>query len=225
MSSKSKSQQRLFGWVHACQKGTAKNCPSSISKVASSISPEDAEDFARTKQKGLPERKKKVKKKKKEKESLKSFREFMDALNENLDAQNRGIASALQMTPEEEQQIKAQSSQILPTYVRKIGILLDKLEKQLGASTNNTAAENTDAWHAQALKLLYVAFKMAEAGGKRQWNDTMLRRNIQKGVTNAKTQQQQQQTQQQPQPNQNVGNAAGAGGGGGKGPTPLHQLA
>lgn len=221
MPSKSKSQQRLFGWVHACQKGTAKNCPSNIAKVAGSISPEDAEDFARTKHKGLPERKKKMKKKKK-KESLKSFREFMSNLNESLDAQNRGIASLLQTTPEEEDQLKAQSGQLLNPMVRKLGILLNGLEQKLGG-TNNQAAENADQWHAQAVKLLYVAFKMAAAGGKRQWNDSMLRRNIQKGMNNPTNNARPQQHTPANNQNQNQNQNAGGGGGGG-GPTPLHNL-
>jgi hypothetical protein len=56
--------------VHACQKKG--ECASAeVRKVAGSISDKDAEDFARTKHKGLPERKKKEKK-------HKSFREFLE---------------------------------------------------------------------------------------------------------------------------------------------------
>ncbi len=55
MPSKSKSQQRLFGQVHNCQKNGV--CSSEkIKKIASSIDAKDAEDFARTKHKGLPDR-------------------------------------------------------------------------------------------------------------------------------------------------------------------------
>jgi hypothetical protein len=60
MPSVSKSQQRLFGAVHACQK--TGNCASKeIKKLAKKISKKDAKDFAKTKHKGLPEKKKKKK--------------------------------------------------------------------------------------------------------------------------------------------------------------------
>ena len=71
MPAKSKSQQRLFGMVHACQKKGV--CPSEeVKKIAKSISKKDAEDFAKTKHKGLPNKVKK-KKKKKEKSSFKEY--------------------------------------------------------------------------------------------------------------------------------------------------------
>ena len=61
MPAKSKSQQRLFGMVHAIQKGDAK--PGKFSKkireMAKRVDPGDAKDFASTKTKGLPEKKKK----------------------------------------------------------------------------------------------------------------------------------------------------------------------
>jgi hypothetical protein len=60
MPSKSRSQQRLFGAVHRCQK-TGKCSSPKIKKIADSISKKDAKDFAKTKHKGLP---KKVKNKK-----------------------------------------------------------------------------------------------------------------------------------------------------------------
>lgn len=60
MPAKSKSQQRFFGMVRACQKKGI--CASKeIKKVADDISKKDAEDFASTKHKGLPN---KVRKKK-----------------------------------------------------------------------------------------------------------------------------------------------------------------
>ena len=50
-----------MGMVHACQKYG--DCASSkVEKIAGSIKPEDAEDFAKTKHKGLPERKEEKKK-------------------------------------------------------------------------------------------------------------------------------------------------------------------
>jgi hypothetical protein len=57
MPAKSKSQQRLFGMVHAYQKGKLKDAPESVKEIARSISDEDAEHFAKTKHKGLPEKK------------------------------------------------------------------------------------------------------------------------------------------------------------------------
>ena len=59
MPAKSKSQQRLFGMVHAIQKGEAK--PSQFSKkireMAKRVDPQDARDFAATNTKRLPEKK------------------------------------------------------------------------------------------------------------------------------------------------------------------------
>ena len=64
----SKKQQRFMGMVHATQKG--EKAPSKeVGKVAKSMGKKDAEDFASTKHKGLPEKKKSddAPKKKKEK--------------------------------------------------------------------------------------------------------------------------------------------------------------
>jgi hypothetical protein len=56
----SKKQQRFMGMVHATQKG--EKAPSKeVAKVAKSIGKKDAEDFAATKHKGLPEKKAKKK--------------------------------------------------------------------------------------------------------------------------------------------------------------------
>lgn len=57
MPAKSKSQQRLFGMVHAYQKGKLKNAPKKVKSIAKRISKGDARDFASTKRKGLPEKK------------------------------------------------------------------------------------------------------------------------------------------------------------------------
>ena len=56
MPAKSKSQQQFMGMVHACQK-YGKCASAEVRKTAKSIKPGDAEDFASTKHKGLPERK------------------------------------------------------------------------------------------------------------------------------------------------------------------------
>lgn len=68
--SKSKSQQRLFGMVRDCQK-TGKCASPDIRKLADNIGDKDAEDFAKTKHKGLPNR---IKKK-----MFESFKEWLDA--------------------------------------------------------------------------------------------------------------------------------------------------
>lgn len=67
MPAKSKSQQRLMGMVHACQK-TGKCASTEVEKIAKSIKSSDATDFAETKHKNLPN--------KVAKESI-TFREYM----------------------------------------------------------------------------------------------------------------------------------------------------
>jgi hypothetical protein len=51
----SKKQQRFMGMVHAAQKGE-KPTSKAVAKVAKSMGKKDAEDFAKTKHKGLPEK-------------------------------------------------------------------------------------------------------------------------------------------------------------------------
>jgi hypothetical protein len=54
----SKSQQRFFGMVRKAQKeGEKKASSPEVARVASSIKKSDAKDFAKTKHKGLPEKK------------------------------------------------------------------------------------------------------------------------------------------------------------------------
>jgi hypothetical protein len=61
--STSKSQQRLMGWAHACkQEGDKCNAPKKVKEIAKSMKSKDLKDFAKTKHKGLPEKKKKKKK-------------------------------------------------------------------------------------------------------------------------------------------------------------------
>jgi hypothetical protein len=57
----SKKQQRFMGMVHAAQKGE-KPASKEVGKVAKSMGKKDAEDFAKTKHKGLPEKAKAKKK-------------------------------------------------------------------------------------------------------------------------------------------------------------------
>jgi len=51
---KSKKQQQFMGMVHAAQKGELENPSASVEKVAKEMKPDDVEDFASTKHKGLP---------------------------------------------------------------------------------------------------------------------------------------------------------------------------
>ena len=60
MPSKSKSQQRLFGMVHAYQKGLLKHAPGKIKDMSSNIHAGSAEHFAATKHKGLRNKVKKA---------------------------------------------------------------------------------------------------------------------------------------------------------------------
>ena len=53
----SKAQQRFFGMVRAVQKGRA-NIGGDVAKAAASMKKKDVKDFASTKHKGLPEKKK-----------------------------------------------------------------------------------------------------------------------------------------------------------------------
>ena len=57
MPAVSKKQQRFFGMVRAAQKGDMKNPSKEVSDVAGDISMKDAKKFAKTKHKGLPEKK------------------------------------------------------------------------------------------------------------------------------------------------------------------------
>lgn len=83
MPSKSKSQQRLFGMVHACQK-TGECAGSKIKKIAKNISKKDAKDFAKTKHKALP---RKVKKKK--------FKEWLEEREAKLQENDDQIATQM----------------------------------------------------------------------------------------------------------------------------------
>ena len=64
----SKKQQKFMGMVHAAQKGE-KPASKEVAKTAKSMGKKDAEDFASTKHKGLPEKKKPEAKKEKTEES------------------------------------------------------------------------------------------------------------------------------------------------------------
>ena len=57
MPARSKAQQRLFGMVHAYQKGKLRHAPAKVREIAEHIASDDAKHFAETSHKGLPERK------------------------------------------------------------------------------------------------------------------------------------------------------------------------
>ena len=56
MPAKSKSQQRLFGMAHACEK-YGKACTPASEKIANTVDSNEIEKFAKTKHKKLPEKK------------------------------------------------------------------------------------------------------------------------------------------------------------------------
>ena len=57
MPAVSKAQQRFFGMVRATQKGEMENPSPEVAQAASSMSKSDVKKFAKTKHKGLPEKK------------------------------------------------------------------------------------------------------------------------------------------------------------------------
>lgn len=64
MPAKSKQQRKFMGVVRAIQKGTFKGKPSEEArKAARTMEPSDVRDFAKTKEKGLPFKKKLAKRK------------------------------------------------------------------------------------------------------------------------------------------------------------------
>jgi len=58
MPAVSKAQQRFMGMVHAVKKGEMAAPSSEVAQAAASMKKKDAKDFASTKHKGLPEKKK-----------------------------------------------------------------------------------------------------------------------------------------------------------------------
>ena len=58
MPAVSKAQQRFMGMVHAVKKGEMAAPSPEVAQAASSMNKKDAKDFASTKHKGLPEKKK-----------------------------------------------------------------------------------------------------------------------------------------------------------------------
>ena len=60
MPAVSKAQQRFMGMVHAVKKGDMVAPSPEVAQAAASMNKKDAKDFASTKHKNLPEKKKKT---------------------------------------------------------------------------------------------------------------------------------------------------------------------
>ena len=172
MPSKSKSQQRLFGWVHACQKGTAKNCPPNISKIAGSISNKDAEDFAKTKHKNLPEKKKK---------KLKTYREFLEEqiFQENLNAAQKGMASTIMTDPAQAKELAKQAGIPVEQYYKIMFTMIDRAEKKM---IEKNIGDPNKAYE-QAIQSVFAIYAAA-ADQKRQWSKTQQAGNIENNIEN-----------------------------------------
>jgi len=84
----SKKQQRFFGMVRAAQKGEGAASPE-VAKVAGEISKKDAKDFAKTKHKGLPERKD-VKEEPERTSAYKAMQASLHPRGSTVDAKQRG---------------------------------------------------------------------------------------------------------------------------------------
>lgn len=56
MPAKSKAQKNLFGLLYAYKKGEIKSIPKKLKKIADSMDIEDIKDFAKTKNKNLPDK-------------------------------------------------------------------------------------------------------------------------------------------------------------------------
>jgi putative hemolysin len=92
----SKKQQRFMGMVHATKKGDMKAPSPEVAKAAASMTGKEAKDFAKTKHKGLPE-------KKDVKESIKALsmesKEAMDAVRASIEKEH-GKGAILDTSPE-----------------------------------------------------------------------------------------------------------------------------
>ena len=80
MPAKSKKQQKFMGMVHKCQK-TGKCASKEVAKTSKSMKKSDAKDFASTKHKGLPEKKKSKKRKVKENTMKKEHKLMIEFIN------------------------------------------------------------------------------------------------------------------------------------------------
>jgi len=185
MPAKSKSQQRLFGMVHACQK-YGKCASGEVSKIAGSISAKDAEEFASTKHDGLPERK--MKKKHKKKNKLKGFREFRQEqiMETALSSQERNLASLQLGDLGEVGDIMKQASIPVNYYFSIMKKCIRKIEQQLqqaGVGGPQAGAEEGGNTHQLALKILNVLLDKAASGRMGGTNTARgLARGIQQGM-------------------------------------------
>lgn len=197
MPSSSKSQQRLFGMVHACKK-TGKCASPEVAKIADGISAKDAEEFARTKHAGLPERKPKQKKSK-----LKSYKEYTDeqSMMENLNHAGRQMAGMTMNDPRQAIQAAKQAGVSVNKYYRIMSGWIQEMNSKL-------ADQGGDSQHGMSIQILQSIMNAA-AGGQKQWGASQQLKNMKTASTSP--------VQQQQQPQQTNGMNQG-------GPTPLSSI-
>jgi hypothetical protein len=163
----SKAQQRFMGMVHAIQKGEkVKGASSELKKTAKGMKKKDAEDFAATKHKGLPE---KVKSKKTE-EGAKP--DFLDMDNDGDKKESMKKASSDKKEKKVDETTVAGSVATAPAVAKSgkgmvfgKGVyesLDSKLEKMITEGMNVTVTMNSDA-EGDAQKSITVTATGAEA--------------------------------------------------------------
>jgi hypothetical protein len=86
----SKKQQKFMGMVHAAQKGE-RSASGAVAKVAKSMGKKDAEDFAKTKHKGLPEKVKEADAEAPKEKKAKGGYNFGAGVYESINSQVEGI--------------------------------------------------------------------------------------------------------------------------------------
>jgi hypothetical protein len=163
----SKAQQRFMGMVHAIQKGEkVKGASPELKKTAKGMKKKDAEDFAATKHKGLPE---KVKSKKTE-EGAKP--DFLDVDNDGDKKESMKKASSDKKEKKVDETTVAGSVATAPAVAKSgkgmvfgKGVyesLDSKLEKMITEGMNVTVTMNSDA-EGDAQKSITVTATGAEA--------------------------------------------------------------
>jgi hypothetical protein len=110
---------------------------------------------------------------------LKTYADFVEKkFIEALTQADRGIATNMTGNQAELHQLAGRVN--MNRYITRIGMMLSKLEQELGVNTHNQAGENAHQWHDQAVQLLNHALRMAATGGKKQWNAAMQLKNWKK---------------------------------------------
>lgn len=142
-ASVSKKQQRFFGMVRAAQKGEMKNPSPEVAKVAGDISKKDAKKFAKTKHKGLPE-----KKTKSMNEGIARFDKLMKAIKgsdvkKDKEVKLMKIAGKVRGIPEEVSRKRKPSAIKKKKKLEKL--LIDKEVKKIQQETYATYQQMIDA--------------------------------------------------------------------------------